>query len=199
MYYWKNIVHAFCAVMLFFLFLLADATAAQREDVQQNPREERNILLTLKDRIRETWHSGSCDLYVPLYSWHNRLMYDTDKVRKYNENPWGAGFGKSMVDEDGDWHALYAIGFADSNKHFQPMAGYAFIKNKYLDAARDFAIGLGFTIGITARHEYDYIPLPLPLPLFSVQYKRVAIQAAYVPGLYNDGNVLFTWVRLHFN
>lgn len=169
----------------------ADSTSAERSG------DGLNLFTTFTKRVGETWDSGSYDIYVPLYTWHNRFMYDDRKIRQYNEEPWGFGIGKSMYDEDGDWHALYAMGFADSHKQFQPMLGYAFIKNWYLNEARDFALGAGFTVGVTARHEYDYIPLPLPLPLISVQYKRFSIQAAYVPGLYNDGNVLFTWFRLN--
>ncbi len=155
-----------------------------------------NPFAILKKRIIQAWDSKGYDFYLPLYSWHNRYMYDS--VSKYNEHPWGAGFGRSFRDEDGDSHALYIMGFMDSNNRFQPIGGYAFVKNWALDEKKDWSVGLGYTLSITARHEYDYIPLPLPLPLISLQYKQVAIQAAYVPGVYNDGNVLFAWFRWHF-
>ncbi|OVY79712.1 phospholipid:lipid A palmitoyltransferase, partial [Yersinia pestis subsp. microtus] len=47
----------------------------------------------------------------------------------------------------------------------------------------------------TARYEYHYIPLPLPLPLISIEYNRLSLQTTYIPGTYNNGNVLFTWIR----
>ena len=159
-------------------------------------QEHSNPLAILAKRIGQAWNSNEYDLYLPFYTWHNRLMYDS--VSKYNEHPWGGGFGRSFFDEDGDSHSLYFMGFIDSNYHFQPIGGYAFVKNWYLDEKKDWALGLGYTLSITMRHEYDYIPLPLPLPLLSLQYKQVAIQAAYVPGVYNDGNVLFAWFRWHF-
>ena len=44
-----------------------------------------------KYNLAETWKSGTYDLYVPLYAWHNRLTYDQEHIDRYNENPWGAG------------------------------------------------------------------------------------------------------------
>ncbi|PRH54720.1 hypothetical protein C6P90_15155, partial [Yersinia pestis] len=38
-------------------------------------------------------------------------------------------------------------------------------------------------------------PLPLPLPLISIEYNRLSLQTTYIPGTYNNGNVLFTWIR----
>ena len=154
-------------------------------------------LAILKKRIVQAWDSKEYDLYLPLYTWHNRYMYDS--VSKYNEHPWGAGFGRSFRDEDGDSHALYLMGFMDSNNRFQPIGGYAFTKNWPLDEKKDWAAGLGYTLSVTARHEYDYIPLPLPLPFVSLQYKQIAIQATYIPGRYNAGNALFTWFRWHLD
>jgi len=164
------------------------------EEIDQDPR---SLWKRFTTRIRQTWNADGLDVYVPVVTWHNRLTYDS--VTKYNEKPWGVGLGKQFVDEDGDSHLLYAMGFSDSNAQFQPIAGYAFLKNLYLDAGRDFAVGAGFTLSITARHEYEYIPLPLPLPVIGIQYKDFAVQAAYVPGGKNDGNVLFAWVRWHFD
>ncbi|SUC47438.1 Lipid A palmitoyltransferase PagP precursor [Providencia stuartii] len=58
-----------------------------------------------------------------------------------------------------------------------------------------FKMGAGFTLSVTARDDYYYIPLPLPLPLVSMEYDRLALQATYIPGTYNNGNVLFAWLR----
>ena len=154
---------------------------------------------TFKYNITQTWNSDTYDLYVPLYAWHNRLTYDKKHLDKYNENPWGGGLGVSRYDSDGDWHALYAMAFIDSNDYLETMFGYAFLKNWYLDNAQDFRIGAGFTVGLTQRHEYSYIPVPLPLPMLGMGYKRFDIQAAYVPGVKNDGNVLFIWSKIQLN
>lgn len=158
-----------------------------------------NLWEKTKFNVSETWKSDTYDLYVPFYAWHNRLAYDEKHLKKYNEEAWGIGIGKYRYDEDGDWHALYAMVFKDSNFYAQTMFGYAFQKNWFVNCDPDFRVGAGFTVGLTQRHEYNYIPVPLPLPLVGVEYHRFALQAAYVPGIKNDGNVLFTWLRYRIN
>ncbi len=150
---------------------------------------------TLKLNIHEAWDSSIYEAYIPVNTWHNRLFYDHEKIEKYNEEPWGFGLGKSYYTYNGDWHGLYAMGFKDSNSYLETMFGYAYQKNWFVNCNRDFSVGVGYTLGITQRHEYNYIPVPLPLPLAGITYKRLSVQAAYVPGVKNDGNVLFTWLR----
>ena len=149
----------------------------------------------LAGKVSQTWKSRDYNVFVPVWTWHNRLTYDKDKIEEYNEEPWGIGVGKSRYDQNGNWHSLYAMGFKDSNKHLQTIFGYAFQKNWFLDDKGDFAVGAGYTLSLTQRSEYLYIPLPLPLPLVGMSYKDFAVQAAYVPGFKNTGNVLFTWLR----
>ena len=172
------------------------------EDESINPFTEQgreNIWDKAKYNISETWNSDTYDLYIPFYAWHNRLTYDDEHIDKYNEEAWGLGIGKYRYDKDGDWHGLYAIAFKDSNSYLETMFGYAYQKNWFVNCNRDFRVGLGFTVGVTQRHEYSYIPVPLPLPIAGIEYGRFAIQAAYVPGVKNDGNVLFTWFRYRIN
>lgn len=153
----------------------------------------------LKSDVAKTWDSEEYDAYIPVYAWHNRLAYDQEHIDKYNENPWGFGIGKSRFDENGNWHGLYAMGFKDSNKHLETFFGYAFMKNWFVNCNPDFRVGIGYTLGITQRSEWYYIPVPAPLPLASIEYKRFALQAAYVPGVENDGNVLFIWTKIAIN
>jgi palmitoyl transferase len=55
------------------------------------------------------------------------------------------------------------------------------------------------TAGITARDDFaNYVPLPIILPLFSASYRRLSVQFTYIPGTYNNGNVLFAWLRYGF-
>lgn len=148
-------------------------------------------------RAETAWTEGDFDVYLPLYAWHNRLMYHTGEASHFNENPWGGGMGTSYYDEDGDQHGLFMMGFKDSNKHFQPVLGYAYIKNWSL--FDDCNFGLGAAAGVSARHEMYYIPFPAALPILSIEYKNFAIQTTYIPERYNHGNVLFTWARWHMD
>ena len=151
----------------------------------------------LKQDVADTWESKSLSAYVPLYAWHNRLAYDQEHIDKYNENPWGFGLGKYTYKGD-DWHGLYAMAFKDSNDYLETYFGYAFVRNVPLNCADTWHLGYGYTLGLTQRHEYKYIPVPLPLPVGSISYKNVALQAVYIPGIKNDGNVLFTWLKIDF-
>ncbi len=158
----------------------------------------------IKDFFSEAWENskyafncGNHDLYVPVRTWHNRLFYDDEHIDKYNEEPWGIGYGRSFW-EGNEWHGVYAMVFKDSNFHPETMIGYAYLYNWGLDDAGDWKAGVGYTLGVTQREEYLYIPVPLPLPIAGVSYKQLSLQAAYVPGVKNDGNVLFAWLKWTF-
>lgn len=144
------------------------------------------------------WQSEDYDLMVPLNTWHNRWTYDHKKIKEYNERPWGLGLGKRYYDEDKDLHAFEAMVFMDSHKKPEPIAGYQFQKKWYYGEARDFSVGLGYSIGLTARHDYDWIPFPYVAPVLGFQFKNLSIENTYIPGTKNNGNVLFTWLRIEF-
>lgn len=168
------------------------------ENTDSMPENNGGFWQSFKYNVSETWKSSTWDLYIPVNTWHNRWLYDREKIDSYNERPWGVGIGRSRFDEDGNWHALYAMEFQDSHNQFQPIAGYGYQRIWYPDAAKNWRLGFGYTAAITARHEYSYIPIPIILPMFAIEYKRFAVQNVYIPGLRNDGNVLFTWVRWQF-
>lgn len=146
-----------------------------------------------KESLSQTWQSQDYELYIPVNTWHNRNFYTKEKIDEYNERPWGLGVGKYRFDEDGDWHALYAMAFEDSNNAIEPVAGYAF--QKVWRPAEDVRLGAGYTLGLTMRHDMHYIPIPVIAPVFSVAYKQLAVQSTYIPGGNGHGNILFTWLR----
>ena len=152
-----------------------------------------------KSDISATFYSDKYELYVPIQTWHNRLTYDRDNIKRYNERPWGGGIGKYYIDEKGNQHSLYAMAFKDSHNDFEPIAGYAWQKNWHLDEAGNWRVGAGFTIFVTARSDFDYMPFPGVLPLLALEYKHFALQGAYVPGFSrNSGNVALFWVKWKF-
>lgn len=120
------------------------------------------------------------------------------KTDRYNERPWGGGFGLSRWDEKGNWHGLYAMAFKDSWNKWEPIAGYGWESTWRPLADENFHLGLGFTAGVTARDNWNYIPLPVLLPLASVGYGPVTFQMTYIPGTYNNGNVYFARMRFQF-
>ncbi|OAT37278.1 lipid IV(A) palmitoyltransferase PagP [Proteus myxofaciens] len=195
------------AATLFPLLLTTTAFASEnrpvtnKTNVIENPQHVKSSLDNesywgkFKRNVNQTWDNGDYNYYLPVWTWHNRFTYDREKTNRYNETPWGFGMGKYRYDDDNDWHALYAMAFMDSNNRVQPIIGYGFQK-MWIPGDKDgFRMGAGFTLSVTARHEYNYIPMPLPLPLVSIEYGHLAFQATYVPGTYNNGNVLFAWLR----
>lgn len=139
--------------------------------------------------------SKEWDLFLPVNTWHNRAMYDKKKTDTYNEKPWGFGFGKHVYEDD-VYKGLYVMAFKDSHNKIEPIFGYIRQWNHYFGIDRDFSAGAGYTFGFTFRDDYDYMPIPVILPVFSLQYKKVALQTTYIPGPYNMFNVLFTWLRI---
>lgn len=139
-------------------------------------------------RLQQIWYTGKNELNIPVYAWHNRYFYSNH--RDYNETAWGGGLGKSYYDEGGDWHGLYAFAFSDSHKRVEPIAGYGFEKMLHIDD--NTAIGVGYTIFLTARSDiFHYVPFPGLLPLVGITHHRASLFFIYVPGQENIGNVLF--------
>lgn len=84
---------------------------------------------TLTDNVAQTWNEPEhYDLYIPAITWHARFAYDKEKTDKYNERPWGAGFGMSRWDDKGNWHGLYLMAFKDSFNKWEPIGGYGWEK-----------------------------------------------------------------------
>lgn len=154
---------------------------------------------TLGDNIARTWQAPQdYDLYVPAITWHARFAYDKEKTDKYNERPWGAGFGQSRRDDKGNWHGLYLMAFKDSFNKWEPIGGYGWEKTWRPLRDDKFHLGLGYTAGVTARDNWSYVPIPVLLPLASIGYGPATFQMTYIPGTYNNGNVYFAWMRFGF-
>lgn len=160
---------------------------------------EKRVFDTFKDSVVETWQQPQhYDLYIPAITWHARFAYDKEKTDRYNERPWGAGFGRSRWDEKGNWHSLYIMTFKDSWNKWEPIGGYGWESTWRPLSDENFRLGLGFTAGVTMRDNWNYIPLPVLLPLASIGYGPATFQMTYIPGTYNNGNVYFAWLRFQF-
>ncbi|MCP0914887.1 MULTISPECIES: lipid IV(A) palmitoyltransferase PagP [Legionella] len=147
-------------------------------------------LQTICHRLQQIWNEGDRDLYFTGYAWHNRHTYAKEKIAQYNETAWGGGMGKSLYDEKGNLHGLYAFAFLDSHKNIEPIAGYAYFKMARL--TENIRLGAGVTAFITARSDiFHNIPFPGALPMASLTYRRASLAATYIPGAKGAGNVLF--------
>lgn len=193
---WDNYSSFSFLILSFWLALPSYGSCAEISD----DGEQSSLWARLIDDITQTINQPeNIDFYIPFISWHNRFLYDREKTDIYNELPWGGGVGVSRDTNGVNWSSLYMMIFKDSHKEWQPIAGYAWEKGWNLDRREKFRAGLGFTAGITARRDFaNYVPLPIILPIFSASYSKVNIQFTYIPGTYNNGNVLFGWLRYSF-
>ncbi len=159
--------------------------------------EPESISGRLCQRLSDTWQEGQSDLLLPFHTHHLRFAYSREQIDQYRENTWGIGYQRSRYDQDGNWHALYAMGFRDSHDKFEPIAGYGY---QWMWGDREgLHAGLGYTVLVTARSDIaHYLPVPGLLPIASMNYRRNGVNMAYVPGGSGNGNVLFVWGRIGF-
>jgi len=148
-------------------------------------------------RLSDTWNQGQDSVLLPFYSYHLRSAYSQEKIDSFEEHAWGLGYGRSRYDDEGNWHSLYAMGFRDSHAKFEPVAGYAY--QWMWGEKAGLHAGLGYSLLITARSDIGhYVPLPGILPIASLNYRRSAMNLAYVPGGKGNGNVMFLWGSFGF-
>lgn len=153
----------------------------------------------LTTTLQKTWYTpDNIDLYIPVITWHNRFTYDDQHILRYNERPWGIGGGISHYDHKGNWNGLYLMAFKDSFDRWEPIGGYGWEATWRPLSDQDFHTGVGLTGGFTQRNNWHYIPVPVLLPLASVGYKAANLQMTYIPGIHNNGNVWFAWLRFSF-
>ncbi len=55
----------------------------------------------------------------------------------------------------------------------------------------NFHLGLGYTLGVTARDNWKLHPDSGRAALASIGYGPATFQMTYIPGTYNNGNVYF--------
>jgi palmitoyl transferase len=158
----------------------------------------KNVIPSVRHKLSQIWNEGTPELYLTGYAWHNRYTYDANRVNLYNEFAAGGGLGKGWIDEDGDWHSLYAMAFLDSHSNIQPLAGYGY--QKMFQLAKAARAGLGFTWFATQRQDiFHGIPfIGIPLPMISLSIVKASIFATYVPGSQNVGNVMFVFGKWTF-
>jgi len=192
----RNALLALSAVALFLSFP-ASAQVVSTAPAAAAPAPPRKLDPVLR-RLSDIATKGNWELYVPVYTYHMPYAYTQTLLDSYNDNPWGLGFGKGLYNEHNNWEGLFAMEFADSHGHPEYEGGYAWLATWH-PFANGVRTGAGYTAFITARSDYRrYTPFPGVLPVGSIGWKNVDLQSTFVPGMKNNGNVLFTWVKFTF-
>lgn len=151
--------------------------------------------------FRRIWHEGSWDIYVSGRAWHGSQSYSKRERERFNEQAWGAGFGKTLRDARGNEQSLFAFGLTDSNSQAQWMVGYV---RQWIWPAADGGVefGLGFSAMMMSRKDiFDRFPFPMAVPIASIGSKRVKLMATYVPPFARKGigDVLLIFGRISFD
>ncbi|MFZ2854508.1 MAG: lipid IV(A) palmitoyltransferase PagP [Rhodocyclaceae bacterium] len=161
------------------------------------PSDDISFFDRATQRLATTWNEGRSELYLPLHTYHFRHAYSREKIDSFNENSFGLGIGRGAYASNGDWHGLYVMGFRDSHDEPQYLAGYGY--KTYWQIDGELKAGLGYTAFLTARSDIArYTPIPGILPIASLEYRKVSLDTAYVPGGRGVGNILFFWGKLRF-
>ena len=149
------------------------------------------------DRSREALREGSWDGYLTGYAWHAPYAYNKKKRDEYNDFAAGGGLGRSVLDEDGDKHSLYALVFRDSHYKPQYTAGYAWMRYGGVGTASGLSFGYGYTVYMFARSDVNhYLPAPMAGLLASARYGRFELMAVAVPiGKADSGNIALLFGR----
>lgn len=154
------------------------------------------------DGAVKAYKGGAYDLYLTGYAYHGRGTYSDEALNDQNEQAWGAGIGRTHIDERNNSHGIYFMGFKDS--HYKPewLLGYSWLARWGL--AEHLNVGVGVTAGFTTRTDYcDYLcPVPYILPLGAIEYRKVSLMATWVPklpGAEGNGDVLFLFGKISFD
>lgn len=152
------------------------------------------------DYTRRIVDEGDNILYLSGYAYHDRSTYSEAKIDGFNEAAWGAGFGRTLIDDSGNSDSLFALAFLDSHSDVQAQVGYA--REWRWQFMEHAAVGGGFVAMLVTRSDmFSNIPFPVVLPLVSVEVKGVALMATYIPKLSPgegaNGNVLYLFGRVN--
>ncbi len=150
-------------------------------------------IATIKAAVRD----GDWETYATGYAWHLPWGYKDATRARLNETTWGGGFGRTLEDEDGDRHSVYAMAFSDSHRQPQVNVGYAW--QRYWQPTRKLAVGGGYLAFLFSREDVaNHLPIPALLPCMSIRYAGVEVIGLFVPRISRDikGDVLFVYLRL---
>jgi len=191
-----------CSSVLFALLLATwDAHAEDKQSMTERAMEQTEVVAEdTYDAAKRIINEGDNILYLSGYAYHDRNTYSPEKIAEFNEAAWGAGFGRMLIDENGNSNTLFGLAFLDSHSHVEAQVGYA--REWRWQFAEHAAVGAGFVAMLVTRSDIlNNFPFPAVLPIASIEVHGVALMASYVPKLSSsdggNGNVLYLFGRIN--
>jgi palmitoyl transferase len=161
-------------------------------------QDTKDVLAYKYQRSKDALSLGRNDYYVSGLIWHAPWAYSHERRHdELNEAAWGGGFGRSVVDPNGNTHSLYATVFRDSHYHPQYNVGYMWMT--YWPLAGRLQGGLGYSVFVFSRDDIaNRYPFPGILPGASLRYRGFELIGTYLPGFTPGGNVGYFFARFNF-
>ncbi len=149
-------------------------------------------------RAKDALEGGRNDWYASGYTWHAPWAYGSERRHhELNDIAWGGGFGRSVVDPDGDTHSVYAIASQDS--HFKPQYFAGYMWTTYWPLAGTLRGGLGYSVFLFSRGDIGgWFPTPGIVPAASLRWGSAELLGVFVPGVAHAGNVGYVVTRFSF-
>ena len=148
-------------------------------------------------RIADTWKDGNDEILFSGYSWHIPATWTPERRAELNSDAWGAGYGRTVEEANGDTHTVFYLGFLDSHRNWESNLGYAW--STYWGARENLQVGLGYTAMLVQRPDIaDGVPFPAILPLLTFRYQQANLVMTYIPALgggINHGSTLYVFGR----
>jgi lipid IVA palmitoyltransferase len=148
----------------------------------------------------KAYKTGDDEILLSGYSYHDRRTYTPEKIREFNENAWGLGYGKTAEDPDGDTHTFFWLTFRDSKRKNQWHLGYQY--NTYWGTRSGLQASVGYAAMLVQRPDiFSGVPFPAILPVVGVKWNNTALNMIFIPRIndkLNNGNVLYLYARHTF-
>jgi len=160
-------------------------------------QDTKDVLAYKYERSKDAFFNGRNDYYASGVSWHAPWAYSSERRHELNEAAWGGGFGRSVVDANGNTHSLYAIAFRDS--HYRPQYTTGYLWTTYWPLAGRLRGGLGYSALVFSRSDIgNRYPVPAVLPAASLRYREVELIGTFIPGFTQGGDVGYFFARFSF-
>ena len=161
-------------------------------------QDTKHMLAYKYARSKDAFFTGRNDYYLSGFIWHAPWAYSSERRHdELNDAAWGAGFGRSVVDANGNTHSLYALVAQDS--HYQPQYSAGYLWMTYWPLAGRLQGGLGYSVFVFSRDDIgNRYPVPGVLPAASLRYREFELIGTYVPGIAPGGNVGYFFARFNF-
>jgi lipid IVA palmitoyltransferase len=185
-------------ILILVLFMTLQQGSARAEE---DNASETGTFTKITSFVKRIFREGDTALYLSGYAYHLRGVYSEEDLKDTNEEAWGGGIGKVLIDEKNRAHELYLFASLDSHNHMQVLSGY--IKQWRHSFTDRLSVGAGFTVFIMSRPDiFHGIPFPGILPVASIEFRPVTLLATYIPTISENttgkGNVLFVFGRITF-